>query len=87
MRLIFCHTGSRLAYLAYVTRSMLRRPWAIPGIELAHGTKASCDYAAVPEASGQQLKVYVEADGELLGSLPAEITVVPDALTLLAPAP
>jgi diacylglycerol kinase family enzyme len=87
MRLIFCHTGSRLAFLAYVTRSMLRRPWAIPGIELAHGTKASCDYAARKEASGQQQKVHVEADGELLGSLPAEITVVPDALTLLAPAP
>ena len=85
MRLIFCQTGSRLAYLAYVTRGLLRRPWTIPGIELAHGTKASCGYAAVPEASGQQQKVYVEADGELLGSLPAEITIVPDALTLLSP--
>jgi diacylglycerol kinase family enzyme len=30
-------------------------------------------------------KVFVEADGELVGTLPAEITVVPDALTLLAP--
>jgi diacylglycerol kinase family enzyme len=30
--------------------------------------------------------IYVEADGEILGRLPAEITVVPDALTLLAPA-
>jgi diacylglycerol kinase family enzyme len=29
--------------------------------------------------------VYVEADGELLGQLPAEITLVPDALTLLVP--
>lgn len=80
MRLIFCHTDSRLAYLAYVTRSFLRRPWAIPGIELAHGVRASCEY------SETRAKVYVEADGELLGSLPAEITVVPDALTLLAPA-
>jgi diacylglycerol kinase family enzyme len=32
-----------------------------------------------------QRKVYVEADGELVGTLPAEITIVPDALTLLAP--
>ena len=31
-------------------------------------------------------KIYVEADGELVGTLPAKITVVPDALTLLAPA-
>jgi diacylglycerol kinase family enzyme len=29
--------------------------------------------------------VYVEADGELLGTLPAEITMVPDALTVLVP--
>ena len=87
MRLIFCHTDSRLAYLAYVTRSFLRRRWAIPGIELEHGVKASCEYSEVSSViSEARAKVYVEADGELLGSLPAEITVVPDALTLLAPA-
>jgi diacylglycerol kinase family enzyme len=33
-----------------------------------------------------QQKIYVEADGELLGMLPVEISIVPDALTLLAPA-
>lgn len=87
MRLIFCHTGSRLAYLAYVTRSFLRRRWVIPGIELAHGVRASCEYSEVPSVTSEtSSKVYVEADGELLGSLPAEITVEPDALTLLAPA-
>jgi diacylglycerol kinase family enzyme len=30
-------------------------------------------------------KIYVEADGELVGTLPAEIIMVPDALTVLAP--
>jgi diacylglycerol kinase family enzyme len=30
-------------------------------------------------------KIYVEADGELLGTLPAQISIVPDALTLLVP--
>jgi diacylglycerol kinase family enzyme len=30
-------------------------------------------------------RIYVEADGELVGTLPAEITIVPDALTLLTP--
>jgi len=29
--------------------------------------------------------VYVEADGEILGTLPAEISMVPDALTILVP--
>jgi diacylglycerol kinase (ATP) len=83
MRLILCHTDSRLSYLAYVTRSLLGKAWTIHGIELAYGTQASCDYAD-PQTQARA-KIYVEADGELIGSLPAVITVVPDALTLLAP--
>ena len=79
-RLILCHTGQRLAYLAYVTGAVLRRKWTIPGIELAYSTNVLCDYAEPPAR-----KIYVEADGELVGSLPAEISIVPDALTLLAP--
>lgn len=82
MRLILCHTGQRLAYLAYVTRALLRRKWTIPGIELAYSTSALCDYV---EPGAPARKIYVEADGELIGSLPAEISIVPDALTLLAP--
>ena len=82
IRLILCHTGRRLAYLAYVTRALLRRKWPIPGIELAYSTKALCNYA---EPDKPARKIYVEADGELIGSLPAEISIVPDALTLLAP--
>jgi diacylglycerol kinase family enzyme len=30
-------------------------------------------------------EIFVEADGELLGRLPASIRTVPDALTLLIP--
>jgi diacylglycerol kinase (ATP) len=82
IRLILCHTDRRLAYLAYVTRALLRRKWTIPGIELAYSTRAVCDYAG-PDSPTR--KIYVEADGELIGSLPAEISIVPDALTLLAP--
>jgi diacylglycerol kinase family enzyme len=80
IRLILCHTDRRLAYLAYVTGALLRQKWTIPGIELAYSTRAVCDYAEPPAR-----KIYVEADGELIGSLPAEISIVPDALTLLAP--
>jgi YegS/Rv2252/BmrU family lipid kinase len=81
MRLVFCRTASRLAYLAYVTRGLLRLTCTIPGIDLAHSTRVFCEYSS----AGHQRKIYVEADGELLGTLPAEITVVPNALTLLAP--
>ena len=85
IRLVFCRTGSRLAYLAYVTGSMLRRAWSIPGIERAYSTAAMCDYAANVASAEARQKIYVEADGELLGSLPVEFTIVPDALTVLGP--
>ena len=86
LRLVFCRTASRLAYLAYVTRGLLRRRWTISGIDLAHSTRVSCRYRPEPWAgTAPQRKIYVEADGELLGTLPAEISVVPNALTLLAP--
>ncbi|HEY1678916.1 MAG TPA: diacylglycerol kinase family protein [Candidatus Sulfotelmatobacter sp.] len=82
LRLVLCRTASRIAYLAYVTRGFLRRRWRVPGIELAYSRHASCEYL---DASEEQRKVYVEADGELVGTLPAKIKVVPDALTVLAP--
>jgi diacylglycerol kinase (ATP) len=83
MRLIVCHTDRRLSYLAYVARGMLGRNWRVPGIELVHTRKVLCEYQT---ASGEtKPRIYVEADGELLGTLPAEITIVPNALTLLMP--
>ncbi len=89
LRLVLCHTASRIAYLMYVTRGLLGLRWQIPGIELADAERVSCEYiqSSTPGATSteQQSKIYVEADGELLGSLPIEISVLPDALTLLAP--
>jgi diacylglycerol kinase (ATP) len=86
MRLVFCRTASRLAYLAYVTRGLLRARWRVPGIDLAYSTGVSCRYGPPDKESPQQHRnIYVEADGELLGTLPVEITVVPNALTLLMP--
>jgi diacylglycerol kinase family enzyme len=85
MRLILCRTDSRLKYLAYVARCLVGGAWQIPGIDLVHSPRIRCDY---PCAAGSQPRknIYVEADGELIGMLPAELSVVPDALTLLAPA-
>ena len=64
MRLVFCRTANRLAYLAYVTRGLLRLHWSIPGIDLDHSTKVSCAYRQPSGASEEQRKIYVEADGE-----------------------
>ncbi len=88
LRLIFCRTASRLAYLLYVMRGLLRGNWKVPGIDLAHSERVLCQYLpALPSTDSMhaQPKVYVEADGELVGTVPTEITIVPDALTLLAP--
>ena len=85
MRLVCCRTASRMAYLAYVTRGLLRARWRIPGIDLAYSQRVACEYRSPSTINDAQRKIYIEADGELLGTLPAEITVVPDALTLLTP--
>jgi len=85
VRLVLCRTASRLAYLAYVTRGVLRQGWNVPGIVLADCRKVSCRYREGSGGEQGRRNVYVEADGELLGTLPAEITVVADALTVLAP--
>jgi hypothetical protein len=84
---VCCRTASRTAYLAYVTRGLLRLRWTIPGIDLAHSSQVSCRYRPEDASSGASStrKIYVEADGELLGTLPVEITAVPNALTLLSP--
>lgn len=89
MRVVYCRTASRAAYLLYVTRGLLRQKWRVPGIEAAYSERVSIKYVpAANSVAGSQepTKIYVETDGELVGTLPAEITVVPDALTLLGPA-
>jgi diacylglycerol kinase (ATP) len=85
LRLILCRTSSRLAYFFYIARALLNRNWSIPGIDLAHANEVVC--RAAPGAGSSQTfsRVYVEADGELLGTLPAEITIAPNALTILTP--
>jgi diacylglycerol kinase (ATP) len=84
LRVVTCHTASRFSYLLYVIRGLLRANWTVRGVELAFAKTVRC---TVPEISGDapRCKVYVEADGELLGTLPAEITMVPHALTILIP--
>ncbi len=86
VRLILCRTASRFAYLRYVTGVWLRRDWKVKGIDLVHSDRVWCQLAAASNAAIlHQPKVYLETDGELVGTLPAQISIAPDALTLLAP--
>jgi diacylglycerol kinase (ATP) len=86
LRLVLFHTHSRVAYLRYVLRGLFGASWNVPGIELMHSTSAICREVAPSTGSGTKPRIFVEADGELLGTLPAEISVVRDAVTLLEPA-
>jgi diacylglycerol kinase (ATP) len=85
LRLVLFHTRSRVAYLRYVLRGLFGTNWKVPGIELLHSASAVCCDLASSTDSGTKSRIFVEADGELLGTLPAEISMVRDAVTLLAP--
>jgi YegS/Rv2252/BmrU family lipid kinase len=81
LRLVLFHTRSRITYLRYIVRGLLGTTWSGNGIELLSGERAAC---RAPESQPES-RIFVEADGELLGTVPAEITMIPDAVTLLAP--
>jgi YegS/Rv2252/BmrU family lipid kinase len=87
MRVVLCQTSSRLSYLLYITRGLLGAGWNVPGVQLVHSERVRCGYlpSTGQGTSENPKRVYVEVDGELVGRLPAEITMVPDALTILAP--
>jgi diacylglycerol kinase (ATP) len=89
-RAVLFRTRSRIAYLRYVIRGLLGGHWNVPGVELIHGTSATCEdlwpTSASSPNSRAKSRIFVEADGELLGTLPASITMVRDAVALLVPA-
>ena len=80
MRLVLFKTKSRLRYLQYILRAAFGRAWEVPGIELQNADSAVCRLS-----SNSDERIYVEADGELVGTLPAELSVVADGITLLVP--
>jgi YegS/Rv2252/BmrU family lipid kinase len=77
-RVVLFKTSSRWSYLSFVLRGIFGAKWAVPGVELYNANH-------IQLTSDNNNPVYIEADGELLGQLPAEISVVSDALTLLVP--
>jgi len=87
LRAVMCRTDRRNAYLQYVAGRLIGRQWDIDGIDLVTCSEVVC---RLPEnmdgAVRNDERVYVEADGELLGRLPARMTMVPDALSLIVPA-
>ena len=89
LRAVMCRTDSRAAYLRYVTGALLGRRWKIDGIDLVSCSEIVCQLPEAVRNEGEGKNkdhVYVEADGELLGRLPARMTMLPDALSLVVPA-
>jgi hypothetical protein len=93
LRTVMCRTASRNAYLQYVAGRLIGRQWNIDGIDVVSCSEVICQLPVERRASppGQdqsyvkQDRVYVEADGELLGRLPARMTVQADSLSLVVP--
>ncbi len=85
LRLVLFQTHSRLAYLRYILRGLFGTNWKVPGIELVHSAGAICHDLGSSTGAGSSSRILIEADGELLGTLPAQISVVRDAVTLLTP--
>ena len=86
LRAVMCRTASRNAYLQYVAGRLLGRQWNIDGIDLVSCSEVVCRLPEQREDAESEQRVYVEADGELLGRLPARMTMAPDALSLVVPA-
>ncbi len=80
LSIIATRTRSRFRYLRFMFAVFFSRHKYQQTFELFNANTVEC---AVIDGSTH--KIYVEADGELLGTLPVKIEVCPDALTLLVP--
>jgi YegS/Rv2252/BmrU family lipid kinase len=80
LRLVAFKTRSRFDFVRFLAAVVFRRQTFHRKIELLDSVSVTCR-----AHKNAKVPIYVEADGEPLGGLPARIEVVPDALTLLAP--
>lgn len=69
---------SSIRYVKYLAGMVLRRLQHMSGVDVLHTCRVSLNCA-------EDQSVYVQVDGEFAGALPAELRIVPDALTLLIP--
>jgi len=82
LRLAVFRSVRRRTIVRHSIAATLNRFWNIPGVEFVSARQLTCRFA---ETAGAEGPVRVQVDGELLGSLPVRFSIVPDAITLLAP--
>ena len=73
-------TRSRFRYLRFLLAVIGQRHTFSRDVELLKADTVEC----IP-ANGSSSQVYVEADGDVLGHLPARLEIAPEMLTLLIP--
>lgn len=81
LSLLAFKTRSRMRYMLFLAAVLARRHTFAREVELLESASVEC---RAPKGSADSF--FVEADGEVLGSLPARFEVVPLSLTLLVPA-
>jgi len=73
-------TRSRFSYLRFLLATIIGRQTFSRTIELLNADSVECR-----PLNGSRSSVFVEADGEVLGALPARIELARETLTLLVP--
>lgn len=73
-------TRSRMQYLRFLLATLVGRPTFSRTIELLNADAVECR-----PLNGSMSSVFVEADGEVLGALPARIELARETLNLLVP--
>jgi YegS/Rv2252/BmrU family lipid kinase len=79
LRLLAFKTRSRLRYLRFLLAAVCKRQQFSGAIELWKTPLVECELNGSPET------IYVEADGDLLGTLPARMEIAEAHLNLLVP--
>ncbi len=80
LTLVAFKTRSRLQYLRFLLATLAGRQTYSRTIELLDADAVECR-----ASNGSKTRVFVEADGEVLGVLPARIELARETLTLLVP--
>lgn len=80
LRLVGFKTRSRWHYFRFILAVLFGRQTFARQIKLTDAVSVECR-----ELPGAKTRIFVEADGELLGELPSRIEIVQHALTLLIP--
>jgi diacylglycerol kinase family enzyme len=78
--LLAFRTRSRLRYLRFLLAAVAGRHTFTRDIELIAADSVECE-----PLEGSRAEIYVEADGEPLGKLPARLDIAAESLTLLVP--